>query len=182
MRQLNFNFSGHLSLLQQAGKIFLLLSVVLAAYCVWKYEETEQELSVIRAHQSKLARVQSDASATRQNAEVLSAKDEEIKYANRVIDRLALPWDRLFNEMENTVDADVVLLDVAPDAERGRISFTSETRDLSTMLNYERRLAQSPLLRDVVIQSHQVQIQDPQKPVRFVVAADWLRKTQEQLP
>jgi Tfp pilus assembly protein PilN len=153
----------------------LCAALLTGGYVAWTCEETLKELSALQAKRDGFLRVRYADRAPEKSTAAAPLRQAEINYANRVIDRLALPWDRLFNEMENTVDSQVVLLGVEPDAERGRISFTSEARDLSAMLSYERRLGGSALLRDVHVQSHQVQIQDPQRPVRFVVGATWLQ-------
>lgn len=174
MRELTLNFSGEHSRVQRTGRALLLVSLVFAGSVFWRYESIQQELSAIQEQRSRWVRSHNESGAQRRHEESAPERVEEMKYANKVIDRLALPWDRLFNEMENSVNSDVVLLGVEPDAGRGRITFTSEARDLSTMLSYEQRLAQSALLREVHIQSHQMQMQDPQKPVRFIVGADWL--------
>jgi hypothetical protein len=41
------------------------------------------------------------------------------------------------------------------------------------VLQYLRFLAARPALADVYLQSHDLQKQDPQRPVRFVLSAEW---------
>lgn len=176
MRALRFNFAGGRTRTQRAGNVLLCIVLLAGGYVVWACENTQQELKALQAKRDGFQRVRhADSVPKNTRSAALPLREAEIRYANLVIDRLGLPWDRLFNEMENTVDAQVVLLGVEPNAESGRISFTSEARDLRAMLDYERRLAGSDVLRDAHVQSHQVQLQDPQRPVRFVVGATWLQ-------
>jgi hypothetical protein len=44
------------------------------------------------------------------------------------------------------------------------------------MLDYVKRLEEQPALDAVFLQSHNLQTSDPQKPVRFVITANWLDK------
>lgn len=97
----------------------------------------------------------------------------EIAQANRIIDRLGMPWGELFAAIDATVIDDVTLLSVEPDLERKEVHISAEAKDRKAMLNYARILQQSKTLTDGYIVSHQVNNQDPQKPVRFSVVAVW---------
>lgn len=98
---------------------------------------------------------------------------EEITRANRIIDRLGLPWGDLFAAIDATVIDDVTLLSVEPDMERKEVRISAEAKDRTAMLDYARILQQSKTLTDGTIISHQVNNQDPQKPVRFSAVAVW---------
>lgn len=100
--------------------------------------------------------------------------DTELAFANKTIGRLSLPWDRLFLEVEGSVDEHVTLLGVEPDADKGELKISAEARNLAAMLAYAKRLRAGPLFTGAHVQSHQLQLQDPQRPVRFTVQARWL--------
>lgn len=100
--------------------------------------------------------------------------DTEIAFANRTIGRLSLPWDRLFLEVEVSVDEHVTLLSVEPDVDKGELRIAAEARNLAAMLAYAKRLRASTLLKDAHVQSHQLQLQRAERPVRFTVQARWL--------
>jgi Fimbrial assembly protein (PilN) len=67
----------------------------------------------------------------------------------------------------------VALLSIESDTDKGRMKISGEAKDLQAMLDYLRFLGTQPTLAEVYLQSHQVQQQDPQRPVRFVLSADW---------
>lgn len=48
-----------------------------------------------------------------------------------------------------------------------------EARNIAAMLNYIKRLEQRHEFGSVYLQSHQIQEQDPDKPVRFSLFAVW---------
>ncbi len=98
----------------------------------------------------------------------------EIKRANEVIDQLALPWDQLFAAVEEATGKDVALLTIQPDKRKGEVAISGEARDVAAMLDYVRRLNEAKPLHKVDLLSHQIQQQDPQKPVRFNLSAKWI--------
>lgn len=175
MRALSLNFAVGRRRLHRAGSVLLAISLLLAACVIWKCIDLAQQREQLRAARESWLEIQHKSKSIGGRRDVQSpALQGELKFANRVIGRLSMPWDHLFNELEASVDEQVVLIGVEPDAEKGRLVLTAEGRNLSAMLNYEKRLADSSLFRDVIIQNHQIQLQDPQKPVRFVIGAVWL--------
>lgn len=98
---------------------------------------------------------------------------EEIARANRIVDRLGLPWGELLSAIDATAIDDVTLLSVEPDVERKEVRILAEAKDSKAMLDYARILQQSRPLSHGFIASHQINNQDPQKPVRFTAVAVW---------
>lgn len=98
----------------------------------------------------------------------------EIKRANEVIDQLARPWDQLFAAIEEVAGKDIALLAIQPEKTKSIVIISGEARDFMAMLDYIRRLNQVHPLRNVDLLSHQVQQQDPQKPVHFNLSATWI--------
>jgi Tfp pilus assembly protein PilN len=91
----------------------------------------------------------------------------------RVARELAAPWEPLFAVLEAAADRPVALLSIEPDATRGELVLTGEARDHEALLDYYRYLQGAAVLSAVVLQTHQVNQQDRQKPVRFRVSARW---------
>jgi len=94
----------------------------------------------------------------------------EIKHANEVLQQLTLPWGKLFQAMESSSGKQVALLAMEPDAEKQVVKISGEAKDIAAVLDYIRRLAAQQVFSSVYLQSHQIQQQDPEKPVRFVFA------------
>jgi Tfp pilus assembly protein PilN len=175
MRALAFDFAPRSSALHRVLNVLLLGAVCAALYVANGWFVFARQHDTWEAGQAAAAKSQRTGGADDANRKVRAAQEEaEVAYANKVIERLALPWDRLFNAMEATVDEQVVLLGVEPDVDKRSITVTAEARNLVAMLAYARRLGANALFRDVHVQSHQLQVQDPQHPVRFVLGARWL--------
>ena len=97
--------------------------------------------------------------------------DEETKSAEAVVRELTLPWAPLLRSLEEAATRDVAILQLQPDAHLRVVKLTAEARSPEAMFAYLRRLAAAKNLGDTHLVSHQVQRDDPQRPVQFSVQA-----------
>jgi len=97
----------------------------------------------------------------------------DLKRAQLVLRELGAPWNQLFAEVERAVGADVALLDLQPERAAGRVTIAGEARNLEAALAFAERLGRGPALADAVLAAHELRVQDPQRPVRFIVNARW---------
>lgn len=147
------------------------VACVLAFAYVKRYEEVsnlERTVQMLRERQTK------DERTAPKNEQQREQMRTEMAEALWIRMQLHLPWSELFRELENSISNDVTLLGVEPDPARGALHLTAEARNFEEMLAFEKRLRALPIFRDMHIVNHQVQIQDSQKPVRFVLNAQWI--------
>jgi len=96
--------------------------------------------------------------------------------AGRVARELGTPWTKLLAELEaasHDSAGQIALLSVEPDHAKHNVRITGESRDLPLVLAYVQRLQTSALLRYPMLDSHDVKTDDPQRPVRFAMTAEW---------
>lgn len=136
------------------------------------------EISMLEAKQTTLER-HADHGATDSRLSALDAQRlrEEVKQANDVLAHLALPWENLFKDIESSQRNHVALLAIEPDSEKHAVKITGEAKDLDAMLGYIRFLQKKSSLTGVYLQSHHIEQQTAEKPVRFVVVASWVIKS-----
>jgi hypothetical protein len=113
---------------------------------------------------------------TRRTGGDLQKVNLEVKRASEVLMQLNQPWDELFQLLESSDRKLVALLSIDPDPQNRQVKVTAEAKDLASMLGYVRYVQEQGGFSNVFLQSHQVQQQDPEKPVRFVVTAAWMAK------
>jgi Tfp pilus assembly protein PilN len=95
---------------------------------------------------------------------------------NDIVARLNLPWRDLFQAVEAATPAgSVALLELAPDASRHAIKGSAEAKTGEDMLDYIARVGQQPFFSSVVLTRHEINEQDPNKPLRFQFLAEWAR-------
>lgn len=150
--------------------LLLLGSVTLAlATRQWLELNTEAELAQVRLDNRRaLAPPERAPAPVVTLSPEMEARERERQQILRI---LQLDWPALFAALENAQTADIALLTIQPDARRGLLVMTGEARDMGAVIDYQRRLTAG--LRDVVLTTHEVQEQNPHKPVRFTVSARW---------
>lgn len=141
------------------------------------------ELQYWRQHaavlQSELSFAQGKVSAAKsQDAVPRTAVDrtDEVRAANTLIRQLNLPWTELFNALEQATTEEIALLGIDPDARKSTVNLTAEAKTDKAMLSYLRRLQQADLFSDAVLQKHEVQLQDVERPLKFTVTATWRQR------
>jgi hypothetical protein len=101
---------------------------------------------------------------------------QEVARANEVLHQLTLPWQELLLAVEAAGGRNVTLLSLEPDMERREVKISGEARDMMLLLNYISQLEQQEAFGQVLLQNHQVQLRDPERPVRFALLAVWKEK------
>ena len=97
--------------------------------------------------------------------------DEETRGAEAVVRELTLPWGPLVRALEDAATREVAILQLQPDAQQRTLRVTAEARSREAMFDYMRRLAASRTLAGAHLVSHQVQRDDPLRPIQFSVLA-----------
>lgn len=101
----------------------------------------------------------------------------EVKRANEVLRQLTLPWEELFRAVESASGKEVALLAMEPNTEKHVVKISGEAKNFVALLNYITQMENQDVFGTVYLQSHQVQQQDPDKPVRFSLLAVWRGKS-----
>lgn len=93
---------------------------------------------------------------------------------NSAILQLNLPWPALHGAIQAATPATVALLALDPDARRRQLKITAETRDAEAMIGYVEQLKRQALFGEVVLLRHEINELDPNRPLRFEIAASWV--------
>lgn len=156
------------------GIAFLAAGLAGAIAAGTQYSQLAEEFAQAEAsvHQSGIA-------ARRQTAAIRPSGDLqkvalEMKRASDVAFALKVPWNDLFASVEAANTPNVALLSIESDTGKRQVKISGEAKDIESVLDYLRFLGAQPRLANVYLQSHQLQQQDPQHPVRFVLGAAWV--------
>lgn len=129
------------------------------------------QIELAEARLGVLAKGSQSAPVQPEDAEELQ---QEIRHANEILQQLALPWGTLFNVVEASNEKEIALLAIQPDAGKQVLRLTGEAKNFNALLAYIARLEQSPMLSQVYLTSHELRLQDAQKPVGFALVANWV--------
>jgi hypothetical protein len=153
-----------------SGLLVLVLGLAAAGLIVGDYQRLLASAERIEAELGRL-------SAPRRGGEPprdARKQGEAVARSNEVAHELSRRWDRVFLALESAKAPDVALLAIEPDPRKGVLRVTAEAKGKNAMLDYVNRLQAAQSLQRVMLESHEVLSQVPEKPVRFVVTASWV--------
>jgi Tfp pilus assembly protein PilN len=157
------------------GVVLLLAGLAAAAMSVQWYALIGDEIAALEAKADDIKRV-----ARRARGEFIeSSRDpkelqQEIRFANAIIQKMAVPWGALFQELESSAGKSVALLSMQPNLQSHQVRISGEARNLEAVFDYARRLGESKLLDQVYLTEHAVRNEQAQKPVVFSLTAQWV--------
>lgn len=130
----------------------------------------------VASAEAKFSHSQNNVNKGNLSAAVSTELAQEVNNANEVLHQLSVPWEALFQAVEASGGGKVTLLALEPDVEKYQVKINGETKNFKSLTNYITQLQAQPVFGSVYLQTHQVQQQDPDKPVRFSLLATWREK------
>jgi Tfp pilus assembly protein PilN len=174
MRILNLDFRRDDRQIKWVGIALLAAGLAAAATVGTQYSQLAEESAKAEASVEKFT------SAARKPAAVVRPSGDpqkvaaEMKRAGEVAFQLKVPWNDLFASVEAANTPTVALLSIESDTGKRQVKISGEAKNIESVLDYLRVLGAQPRLANVYLQSHQLQQQDPQHPVRFALGAAWV--------
>lgn len=161
------------------GGIALLVMAVLALLLTGAYYRKLNDQATLWEAKAKRIKMASQQQLQVVRHEVKAPADLalEVKGANEVLHRLNLPWEDLFQAVESAGNKEIALLALEPDTDKHLLKISGEAKNMAALLDYIKRLEERSAFGTVYLQSHQVQQQNPDKPVRFALLAIWRGKS-----
>ena len=173
MRHLTLDYAPRPVWANRAGLAALTLSLAAAAGLATVYHQEAGRHAAWQVQWQQLERWHKRTAGSPPSAAADRQLQLQIRRANEVTAQLDLPWGALFEAVESASHETVALLGIQPDPQKRTVSIAAESRDMSAALDYVKRLLNNSTLSEVHMVSHQVQEQDPDKPLQFSVLATW---------
>lgn len=164
MRRLDVDFRGQRAPSPWAGRVLLVLATAFALDVGLSYREVKAALD---SQEAQLAASQPRAAPQRK----VSA--EEVALVRDTVERLGMPWERLFGALESAASEQVALLGIEPDPKAGTVLISGDSRDYLAALTYVLNLSRAEALTRVQLVRHEAKANDPNGAVNFTVSAAW---------
>jgi hypothetical protein len=146
------------------GRLLFALALALSVDAALSYRDLRGSLAT---YEARLAQ------AGRRSAPAPKASAEEVAAVRETVERLGMPWGRLFAALESAASDEVALLGIEPDAKGGSVLISGDSKDYLAALSYVLNLSRAEALSRVQLVRHEVKADDPQAPVSFAVSAGW---------
>jgi hypothetical protein len=170
LKTMRINFAEHGERVSLSGTVVLLLGAGVMMLSIGVLQDILARTALIEA---RLGQLKVPARTADAGAGGARAAGDAVKRANAVARELARRWDSVFLAIESASDPEVALLAIEPDAGKGLVRITAEARNKVAMLRYVTRLQSRQPLQRVLLERHEVRLQEPERPVRFIVAGGW---------
>jgi hypothetical protein len=163
MQRIELDFIGRSARARWAPRVLLACALGLAGDMTLSYVQLLREA---RSNEAIVARA-------KPHKPVANASAEELALARDTVERLGLPWAKLFAAVEAAGSDQVALLAIEPDTKSGTVKITGDSKDYLAALGYVLTLSQNEALSHVQLVRHEVRQNDPQHPVAFSISAAW---------
>lgn len=164
-------FHIHPAVLALAGAGMLLC--VGAAFGGWQLMTQKRE----REHQLQHLRERVAAISARP-VEVarVAIPEAQASFVNAAIMQLNLPWRELQDAVLAATPHTVALVAMEPDPRKRILKITAETKTSDDMVAYVEALKEQESFSGVLLTRHEINEQDPNRPLRFQLEATWLAR------
>jgi Tfp pilus assembly protein PilN len=156
-----------------AGALMLGVAIVALALTGTYFYRLNTQIAAYESGVERAKEKRAQRSTQRSSGELA----QEVKNANDVLRRLSVPWEPLFQAVESSGDPNITLLAIEPDIEKQQVKISGEAKNYNALMKYITHLQGQPVFGSVYLQNHDVQQQDPDKPVRFSLQAAWQDKS-----
>lgn len=137
-------------------------------------KEQEALAAALRQVSEQAQARQAEREANKRAAASVVISDTQAAAVNSAIAQLNLPWRDLFDAIESATPASIALLAIEPDAKKRVLKGTAEAKSSDEMIAYIEQLKRQEFFTGVLLVRHEVNQQDPNKPVRFQFEASWM--------
>lgn len=163
-------------ILYQTGLLTWLCAFAGLALCIVAALTVHALIDKIDAQDAALRRVKITLGERNDNQPVVKnaiISDGQAASVNGAIAQLNLPWRDVFDAVEAATPKTVALLTLEPDAKRNLMRVMAEARNSDDMIAYIEQLKKQTFFTSVLLTKHEINEQDPNKPLRFQFEAQW---------
>ncbi len=93
---------------------------------------------------------------------------------NAAVMQLNLPWRALQDAIGAATPPAIAMLALEPDARKRSMKITAEAKSSDAMIAYVEKLKEQELFAGVALTRHEINEQDPARPIRFQIEAEWI--------
>ncbi len=166
-RRIELDYLPRRASLTTSGLLLLALGIAVAFAVSYSFDRIVAQRDHLQERVDAASKVQAKTKAN-----LPTAADD----ASKIEWELAVPWSELLSELEDAghdSNGTVALLSIEPDPGKRTVHIGAEVRSLRKALEFVERLQSSPLLRNPMLESHDLNKTDPEHPYRIKIIAEW---------
>lgn len=150
-----------------------MLAAAACAAAFLDYRAAAAELAGLASQVEDARRLADGAPSGTQVHDASGIDPKTVTAINRAITWLNVPWQDLFGIFERRRLPAVALLALEPDSQKQLVRVTAEAQGPEDMAAFLELLMREPGFAAVTLTRHEINQQDPSRPIRFVLEARW---------
>ncbi len=131
------------------------------------------EVELLRAQSQARTQSQEKAKAAAPSVVRAPVPESQAAAVNAAVLQLNLPWRALHDALQAGTPANIALLALEPDAKKSSLRITAEAKSSDDMIAYIEQLQKGDWFSAVLLSRHEINEQDPNRPIRFQLDAQW---------
>lgn len=158
--------------------LLLGLSIVVAVYFQFRYLVEEANFWSNRVERMEQQQQQKTAPRTRATSRIREFSQEiqkEIVHANTILDQINLPWEALFDSIEQAATEDIALLSLQPNVSSRTLRLSGEAKSMAELLDFVEALERELVFENVHLLSYKIKQDNPHRPIIFLLNAIWIQ-------
>jgi Tfp pilus assembly protein PilN len=170
MRPLALNFVGAPAR-GPWGVLTLLLGIAAASASGAAYWDQMKQRTLL---ESRVDQLSERLPVSRGTSRTAQKPDDKARALALVSERITVPWDRLFQDIESCDNPDVALLQLQPNIAQHQVTLMGEARDRQSLEAYMRRLEETASLEGVHLAQHNQAPESGPWAIRYAMTAKWV--------
>ncbi len=158
--------------------LLLGLSIVAAVYLQFRHFAEETNFWSNRVERMERQQQQKTAPRARATSRIREFGQEiqkEIAQANAVLDQLNLPWEALFDSIEQAATEDIALLSLQPNVSNRTMRLSGEAKSMAELLDFVEALERELVFENVHLLNYKIKQENPHRPIIFLLNAVWIQ-------
>ncbi len=181
MRRLILQFPDNGQQDRRIELAILLVSILVLISVFYQFRQVSEEVNywnirVERLEQQQKPKVthRTRASSRNRGREIGQEIRKEIVKANAILGQINLPWEALFNSVEQAINEDVALLTLQPNIGSQSLRIGGEARNMSVLLDFVEAIEREAIFKNAHLLNYKIKQDNPHRPINFLLTASWI--------
>lgn len=158
----------------------LLIGLLVLAGVLFQFQQITEEVNYWSNRVERLEKqqqLQKTAPRTRSTPRIREFSQEirkEIINANAILDQINLPWETLFDAIEQAATEEIALLSLQPNVSSRSLRISGEAKNMAELLDFVEALERESIFKNTHLINYKIKQDDPHRPIVFLLTATWI--------
>ncbi len=157
----------------------LFMGIIILLGVLYQFRLTTESVNYwsVRVERIETQRQKKIAPRVRSTSHVREVGQEiqqEIARANVIMNQINLPWESLFDSIEQASSKEIALLSLQPNVANRTLRIGGEAKTMSALLDFVEAIEREIIFEKAHLLNYKIKQNSPQQPVGFLLIASWI--------